>query len=995
MYFRYHTRSILLSIVSFLFPPLYGQRITPTIFGNNRERAYAFADSLMREMTNREKLAQMLMITVYPKSESKSIEEFRTLIKRYNFGGLLWQKGSAGDAATMTNVMRRELKIPMIVGMDGEWGLSMRLQGTIQYPKNMTLGAITDLSLIKEYGKAIATEAKRMGIHLSFAPVLDVNDNPNNPVIGNRSFGSNPSRVSEWGIAYARGLEENRILSCAKHFPGHGNTDLDSHKALPIIKHNKAHLDSVEVYPFRQYINRGMGGVMVGHLDVPALGTKGGPSSLTPSVVTELLQKELGFDGLIFTDGLGMRGVQLPAGRSIAVEAFLAGNDILLASQNPVGKLQELMQALKGGRIDQKELDRRCRKILAFKYILGVMDKTPIKLQSLHSELNTPAHLTLRDKLYESSLTLLKGEEGIVPMNEKDRNKRIAVLQLGDISARTLHRGIGKYCNASLYSVTSSMPKAKRVEVYQSLRKFDKIVLAITSEKYKVDEELASVIKGIPSSLIILSLPYELMRWKGHLTLFPVIAVGYEPTVAAQRAMARGLTGEIGFMGQLPVEIPSLFRVGDHTSLSSEGASLPKSRHNVYILPLAKMERIRSIAQEGLQKGAYPGCQVLIAKSGKIVYNEAFGHKDSRHSEKVYPNTIYDLASLTKALATLPLVMIAVDEGRLCTNDPIGKYLPWLTDPSKQKIRIQDLLHHTAGLPASIPFYKILIDKSSYPPPLISAKKKGIHTVKIGRRAYAPNRYQYLPSLVSPSKKEGYPYSFGGKYFLSSSIKDSILYQINEAPLRKNKYRYSDINFLILQQILESVYDSTLEKLFYDKIAKPLKLKRTLFNPLSKYPCKEIAEGTNDNFLRKSSLRGYVDDEAAGMLGGVAGNAGLFGTAEEIAVVAQMLLNEGKHEGQQLIKRETVRRFRTTHSAISPYLMGWDCARGKGKPGNTSELAPIETYGHTGFTGTCFWIDPINEWIFVFLSNRVCPVRWNSLLSSLQIRKRIQDVLYL
>ena len=966
-------------------------QVVPTIFEGKRDAAYRFADSLMQGMSDEEKLGQMIMTVVYPSSSPESLEKWHRTVKNSCFGALLWQKGEPEDVVRMANIMRKESKIPMLVAMDGEWGLSMRLPHTIQYPRNMVLGAIPDRSLLKAYGAAVAQEAKRVGIHVSFGPVLDVNNNPKNPVIGTRSYGSHPQHVAECGLAYARGLEESGVLSCAKHFPGHGDTDLDSHKSLPVITATRERLDSVEIYPFRQYINRGMGSVMVGHLDIPVLGTNGGPTSLTHKVVTDLLCKELGFEGLIVTDGLGMKGVQLPKGRSIAVEAFQAGNDILLASVDPVGKHRELVQALRQGIISRDEMDRRCRKILAFKYALGVMNRTPLKETNVLADLNTPEHKELRDKLYAEGMTLLKNK-GVLPLTAKSGT--VGLLRLGKVQAGTMVRELSKQCKLKSYSIHEETMQAERKRIYGELSKCDRVVVVVTSENQIPDATLMRLMSDKPSALIMMESPYEILKWSKAIGVIRALAVGYQATVSAQHAMAQALMGQKPFKGKLPVDISEYYHFGDGVTLDSGTALLPRHKEKFGGLTLAQSAAIRRIAQEGLAVGAYPGCQVLIAKGGKVLYSECFGMMDGAGRESVSPNTLYDLASMTKALVVTPLMMMAVDEGKLKLSDPIAKYLPYIKDVGKKGVKISELMYHVGGMPASIPFYLLLIDEDSYTPPLLSSRRRGGHTLQIAARTYAYPHFKYSPDMVARRERPDYRTQFGPKYFLHNSVRDSIRTEIDGAPQRSRRYRYSDIDFLLLQDILESVYQKPLDELFYDKITRPLGLKRLVYTPLRYYPQSEIAEGAHDAFLRKSRLRGYVDDEAAAMMGGVSGNAGLFGNAEEVAVVAQMLLKGGEINGQRLISEDVVRHFCTTSTPRSPYLLGFDRARGRGKRGNTCEEAPTSTFGHTGFTGTCFWVDPENEWVYVFLSNRGCGKRWDNALSAHKIRQRIQQVMY-
>lgn len=961
--------------------------ITPTIFGNRTTAAFRYADSVMKELSTAEKLGQMIMVMVYP-STPTAYKDWQYVVKNKPYGGVLWQKGDPLDVLKLTNFMRKEAKVPMMVAMDGEWGLSMRFKNTIQYPRNMLLGAISDLSLIKQYGMAVAEEAKKLGIHVSFAPVLDVNNNPQNPVINTRSFGSSPANVTECGIAYARGIEESGLLSCAKHFPGHGDTNQDSHNGLPCINVSRERLDSVELAPFSAYIRRGLGSIMIGHLDIPALGTQGVAASLSKNVVTTLLQKQLGFAGLIFTDALNMKGANSPGGLPVGVQAFLAGNDILLAPTDPAKMLKELEKALQQGVITKEEVDRRCRKILAFKYALNVQDRSALPASGLLSQLNEASHQKLRDQLYLEGMTLVHNH-GILPINIQDK---LLVIKVGASSGRTLITAFNSK-NTKGYDWPSSQDGRKKI--ISTLDNYDKVMILLTSTQIRPDRDLLQIVDRKRTSLVVMTSPYEIKHWRHSLKKFKAIAIGYEATIAAQKAMAKVLKGEAPFKGNLSADLSLYYAPPTTPSRVATEATLPQSANAFNQLPLAKMERIRKIAQEGIAQGAYPGCRVLIAKHGHIVYNESFGFKEHTKKEAVELNTLYDLASMTKALVVTPLVMMAVDDGKLALDDAIGKHLPWLNDPAKRRVTISDLLAHTGGMPASIPFYLQLIEPESYTAPFLSAKRKAGYTLQVGQNVYAQPHFRFSPLMVQQTKSKEWNIPFGPNFYLHEKVRNCLREQINATPLKSKRYRYSDIDFLLLQQILENVYNSPLDSLFNKKIRTPLGLHRTLFIPLNKFSPDDIAEGMNDTFLRKGFLRGFVDDETAAILGGVAGSAGLFGTAGEVAVIAQMLLNGGVYQGVRLISERTVRLFTTQKPNSSAFGLGFDRPRGPKKQGNTSNLAPMAVYGHTGFTGTCFWVDPDNEWILVFLSNRGCPQRWNPKLSKLEIRKRIQEVLYL
>lgn len=968
-------------------------QVTPNMLkdADKRAAAYSYADETLSRMTQDQKLAQLIMPMVWPKVDANSVSELNRLIDK-GYGGILWQKGSPENVLNLTNRMRERAKIPMMTAMDGEWGLSMRFSGTISWPRNIVLGATNNIATAYEYGRATAEEAKRLGIHVNFAPVADVNNNAKNPVIGTRSFGSNPDQVSKMVIAYAQGMEGNGVLSVAKHFPGHGDTHVDSHKALPVINHTRERLNAVELVPFRAYINEGLGGMMMAHLTVPALDPSRKAASVSSAITTNLLQGELGFEGLIFTDALNMQGVlDGTGGKSAAVEAFKAGSDFLLAPVSPDRALSELKQALKSGEISMQEVDRKCRKILVWKHILGVTDTTPLPTNNLSADINSNKSKALQKRIHEESVTLLKNSSSLIPLSRHNTGKT-ALLRYGNTRTGTLLSTIKRYTPAESFTLETNASNSERNNVYSRLKSFDRIIVAVSSQNAREDTGLIELAQQKSVVLVFMTSPYTALSFQQSVQAASAVAMGYETKVEAQRAIGEALMGGITFEGQLPVDLSPLFKQGSKVETLRDRMS--QTRPEEAGLDSRILSRIDQIAQEGIDKGAYPGCQVLVAKDGMIVYSKAFGHKDARKREPNNTKTLYDLASITKAVATTPLVMIADDEGWLSTQDQIGKHLPYLKGSNKEGLRVFDLLFHTGGMPAVIRFYFSLVDGDSYTSPLLSYKQRAGFPIQIDHSAWAKGNWKYDNRLVSRDSTEHFPIRFADGYYLHKSIRDSIQQQIRNANISPGRYRYSDIDFLLLQDILETHYGKPLDQLFEEQIARPLGTSRLLFKPYTRFAKNEIAEGQNDHFLRKQTLRGDVDDEAAAMLGGVSGNAGLYGNAEDLAMLLQMILNGGFYESTRYIDESTVKRYTTAMHRLSPYSLGFDRHRGKGKRGNVGDKAPLSTYGHTGFTGTCFWIDPDNNIIYIFLSNRIAPTRWNRKLSQLDIRTRIQDTIY-
>lgn len=966
----------------------------PNILSTREAKAFAYADSVMKEMSDKEMLAQFIMPMVWPKSDAQSLKIWDDMVALKRYGGVLFQKGDPKVQLSMINHMRKRARVPMLVSADAEWGLSMRLSHTLRYPKNIMVGAADDTALAYRYGKAVAYEMKRMGIHINFAPTIDVNNNPKNPVIGVRSFGSIPERVSALGLAFSSGLESEGVLSCAKHFPGHGNTDVDSHKGLPTINGTRATLDSVELAPFKAYIDKGLGGIMVGHLKVPALGTGARPTSIVKGVVTGLLKQEMGFGGLVVTDGLGMEGVLTDKTLSVAVEAFKAGNHVLLASIDPAKDLQALSRALSSGEITGEEVTRRCRELLAIKWAVGAHLAQPLSPSGLYEDLTLATHKALIEEINDRAMTLVKNDEQTLPIRSLPKGAKVTLLRYGTQSCGTLLRTMRKHYEVTTFALSPNAPQQEKNNVYAQLKKYSTVIITLTSDKVKPDAGLTALSESTRTILVAMTSPYVLLSFERIIPHCKAVAIGYEMTEGAQRSMGDALWGGKGFEGKLPVDLSPIFRVG--TGLRTKAIRLGEGVPESVGLSSSGLKKVDEIALEGLHKKAYPGCQILVAKDGKIVYHKAFGTKDTAHRDSVTPETLYDLASLTKAAATTPLVMIAEDRQCLSTNDPIRKYLDYLRYSDKGGVKVSDLLHHTGGMPASILFYHTLIDPKSYVAPLVSHRRKKGYPTQIARKSYARRGFKYLSDMVSKDSSALYPTRFAPDMYLHVSVRDSIRAAIRDAKVStpRKGFRYSDIDFMLLQDVLEHVQQKPIDVLFAEELAQPLGLHRLLYQPYKRFEKGEIAQGQTDHFLRHTTLRGDVDDESAAMRGGVSGNAGLYGNAESLAVLLQMLLNEGTYAGTQIIRPETVRKFTTARHPASPYALGFDRHRGKGKPGPVADIAPLSTYGHTGFTGTCFWIDPEHKIIFVFLSNRGAYMRWNPTLLDLDIRPRIQEAIY-
>ena len=952
-----------------------------------------WADSIFDKMTTDERIGQLFMIVADPGNSEANTKKIIKYIKEQKIGGILFSKGQLSDQAASTNLYQKESKIPLLISLDGEWGLSMRLEDTPRFPKNIMLGAIGDNDLIRKYGQEVARECKEMGIHINFAPVLDVNTNPSNPVIGSRSFGELPSQVSTQGIAYSLGLESEGIISVAKHFPGHGSTSEDSHKTLPEVRKTLQQIESEDLVPFIDYINAGLAGVMSGHLYVPALDkTSEKPTSLSPVIITDLLQDKLHFNGLKFTDALVMKGASSKSG-SICVDALLAGNDVLLSPANPVSEFNAVKRAVENGTISIKLIEEKCRKILRYKYISGLNNYKPIETKGLKDRINSENAQWLISKLCEEAVTLLKNDGNNIPVTDLN-NKKIAVLSFGESTTSAFQKMLKMYGQVDCYNLSQSASGNQVTEMMNRLRKYDTIICAI--HHYKITDylELQKLIKEKETHLCFFISPYYMSKFRQSIRNATSVTCAYENIPEAQNTAAEIIMGGIPSKGKLPVSISDIFKAGD--GLTTQKTRLSYQLPQEAGLSSVRLSEIDKIAEEGIKEKAYPGCQVLVAKNGIVVYNKSFGYFDYARTHPVEDTDVYDLASVTKAAATVPAIMKLYDEKKIKLNDKLSTYVSSLSSTDKKDITIRKALFHETGLTSFIPFYLLSIDENSYTGKLFSNRRTADHRVMIDDNTYARTDYKFKSELVSNKPKPDFSKQVAENFYVSDDFSQLMLEEIANSKLKTGgKYLYSDLNFILLKEATEKItgepFDLFLEKDFYG----PLGANYMGFKPLEKIDTLCIAPTEDDNFLRNQILIGYPHDEAAAFMGGVSGNAGLFSNANDLAKLSQMLLNLGIYGGERLLSTETCKLFTETKSNVSRRGLGFDKPNMENeKSSPTGNMAPASTYGHTGFTGTCFWIDPENQIIFVFLSNRVYPNRYNKLLSSLNIRSRIQNIIY-
>lgn len=952
-----------------------------------------WVDSIMDKLSFKEKVGQLFIYTIAPVDTKRNLELLREAVDTYKVGGLLFSGGKMQTQVDLTNRAQKQAKVPVMITFDGEWGLAMRLRGTPIFPRNMVLGCIRDNQLIYEYGSEVARQCRQIGVQVNFAPVADVNINPKNPVINTRSFGEDPVQVADKVIAYASGLEGGGVLSVCKHFPGHGDTDVDSHKALPVLPFTRERLDSVELYPFKKAIRAGLGGMMVGHLQVPVIEPIGGlPSSLSRNVVYDLLTDELAFKGLIFTDALAMKGVS--GNGYVSLQALKAGNDMVLAPRNLKEEIPAVLEAVEKGELTKEDIENKCRKVLTYKYVLGLKKKPHIQLSGLEQRINSPQTRDLIRQLNLAAITVLNNKNHILPLHV-DKEQTIALLEVGKPGeTEILAKQMSRYTSLARFRLRPNQTEEENQRLRDSLATYKRIVVAISEQRLAPYHSFFTKFAPESPAIYLFFTPGKMMlqihRAVSHAS---AVVLGHSHTSDVQRQVADVLFAKATADGRLSASVGGLFPTGAGVTITPKTPLhfIPEE----YGLSSALLKKIDTIALDGIQQGAYPGCQVVVLKNGHIMVDKSFGTYTGKGSPRVESTNIYDLASLSKTTGTLLAVMKLYDKGRFNLTDKISDYLPFLQRTDKKDITIQEILYHQSGLPSWLPFYQETIDKDSYDGRLFSARKDAHHPVQIGTTTWANPKFKFKSEYISPVKTGDYTIQICDSLWLNRSFRKVIEEKIVEAPLKQKRYVYSDIGFILLGMLVEQLAGMPMEAYLQREFYEPMGLERTGYLPLRRFAKSEIVPSNKDRFLRKETLQGYVHDEASAFFGGLAGNAGLFSTAREVARVYQMLLNGGEIDGQRYLSKETCNLFTTEVSKISRRGLGFDKPDMEdSKKGNCASGVPAEVYGHTGFTGTCAWVDPVNDLVYVFLSNRIYPNVTNRKLNQLHIRERIQEAIY-
>ncbi|KZE81064.1 beta-N-acetylglucosaminidase [Myroides marinus] len=945
--------------------------IASSAFGQSKvnvTRQTQWVDSVYNKLSVEERIGQLFMVAAYSNKNEAHVQSLEKLVQEQHIGGLIFFQGGPVRQANMTNRLQALSSVPMLVGIDGEWGLNMRLDDTYRFPFNMTLGAVQDLDLIERVGVAMALQTKRLGMQFNFGPVLDININPKNPIIGVRSFGETREIVTERASAFTKGYQSQNIFATGKHFPGHGDTSTDSHHKLPVIDFDKGRLNRVELYPYKKLFEEGLSSVMIAHLNLPAYEPNDIPTSLSYNIVTKLLKEELGFEGLIFTDALNMKAAAnyLKPGE-VDLAAFKAGNDLLLFSEDVPTALTKILESYNAGDITEERLSHSVKKVLAYKYKSGLTKFTPIEVNKLVEDLNAPVYDDLNQKLYQEAMTVAKNEDRLLPFKNLEKQK-IAYMRLGDDSGADFLNMLRNY--AEVTELTDVKPDS-----LGDLSQYSSVIIGYHKvdnpwRKHDMSDAEKAMVRNLSAKtntvLVSFAKPYALETVP--LDKVNALVVGYQNNKFAQEAAAQVIFGAIEGKGKLPVSINKNFTVGTgiHTKAINRLGFSTAANEGMDPNVLSKID---AIAQRAIDKRYTPGIQVLVARHGKVVYQKSFGYHTYDKKTTVQNTDIYDLASLTKILGTLPVLVKMYDEHKVRMDSKLGQLVPAMKHTDKEDITFRDLLTHQSGLTAWIPFYKRTLADNNRPDPSLYS-------------------YFYTPE---------YPTQVSENLYIKKGYTDEMLKQIGESTLSTKKdYKYSDLGFIMMKEFIESKYHKPLDQVADSEYFSKIGAWRMTYNPLRKFDINVIPPTEEDNYYRYTTVQGYVHDMGAAMQGGVSGHAGLFGSALDVAKMMQLYLNKGEYGGDRFFSVNTFDAFNECVYCTkgSRRGVGFDKPQKPGSAGPTCGCASMSSFGHTGFTGTMAWADPEKDLVYVFLSNRTYPDSNVNNLSKGNTREDIQQVIY-
>ncbi len=957
-----------------LFPAIVAAAIALTLNSyssiNKKDKSFvkgvsledSWAQKQLSEMTLEEKIGQFFMVPAYSNQGAKHLEEVEDLVKNQKVGGIIFFQGERDNLKSSIDRFQSASKIPLLVGMDAEWGIQMRIYGEERFPYAYTIGAANDLELSERIGAMMAQECRDLGIHMNFSPVADVNSNPENPVIGFRSYGENPSNVAAHVKATVKGIEKMGVMASIKHFPGHGNTDKDSHLELPTVSQSFQAINTVDFLPFREGIKAGASSVMIGHLNVPSLDNSGLPSSLSKRIIQGYLQDSMKFEGLVISDALNMKAVADKYGKTeVVVKAFEAGCDILLFPESVADAISAISAQIKSGKITQLDLDKRCLKVLKAKY---KFIKNPTTYKSY-----TEGEIDWAKKeVYEKAITVLKNEKELLPLKKLD--KKIIRISIGAHTS-PFREGLERFSKIDhrhFYTVEEAQER-----IGDRLKNYDVIITAFHAASVRPRNDFGMPkgwrewIRNLPENkgnvFVLFGNPLAL---KEDIDLKNVksVVLGYENNHVTLERMSQFIFGAISAQGKLPFTLSEKYPINCGLQVESNGRLKFSQPEEVGVDPV-KLSEVDKIAQNAIDVGAFPGCQIVVAVQGKIIYQKSFGTQRYEDTVSVKNTDVYDIASISKIAGSTMALMKLQTDGKFSVNKNLKDYIPEVTKESDfGNIFIKDMMSHQAGLPAWIPFYK--------------------RTVTNGVLNSA---------IYSTTKKPDFGNEVAKNLWIKTSYEDTIYKRILSSDLGAKTYLYSDLGYYFIKKIVEKqsaqAFDAYLMSSFYE----PMGLQYMRYKPLNHFPLAQIVPTEYDKAFRGQQIHGHVHDPGAAMLGGIGGHAGLFSNATDLASLMQLLLNKGNYGSVSYLNKAVVEEYTKAQFPGNRRGIGFDRPNNSGG-GTCHELASKSSFGHSGFTGTLAWADPEYQINYVFLSNRVYQDQDNWKIRDMNIRTNIQKVIY-
>jgi len=1043
-----------------------------------------WVDSVFNAMTLDQKVGQLLMPRGNFSGQGYEPEKIVEWVKEYHIGGVAFFAGQPTTQALIVNRLQEVSKTPLFIGADYEWGLAMRLDSTVRFPYQLALGAMSNNeALIEKMGAEIGRQCRRIGVHINYAPVVDVNVDPNNPVINFRSFGEDKNAVANKGLAYMKGLQSQHIIATAKHFPGHGDTGVDSHYDLPIIKHDRQRLEEVELYPFKKLINNGLSGIMTAHLSIPALDdTPNLSSTMSPKIVNDLLRKDLGYEGLLFTDAMDMQGAvkYFPEGKAL-VMAALAGNDILETFTDVPTAFNAIKKAVESGEFPMEVLNARVKKILKAKSWVGLDEYQPTRIENLIEDLHSSESEFLNREFAEGGITLIKNANNLLPI--KDLTQRIAVVSVDTAGKTAFQRMADNYTTVNHFNIPAAVDAAKADEaiinaIITQLSSFDVVLVGLhlsnirPYSNYGITEStqfaLSKLVKLDNVAVTIFGNAYALGKLE-NLTEAKSIVMANQLTDYTEEAAAQAIFGAIPMRGKLPVTVNDTYKFGDGISSKAIGRLAYGVPEQVGVNSELLNARIDSVINAGLKAEAYPGAVMQVAKDGRVIYQKTFGYhtyEDAKNGDMKLRKTvydaanrndamdistsgtvnkfankktgyidnergavqlddIYDFASVTKISTSALAVMQLMSEGKFDLDKTFGDYYPEFRNTNKANLKFRDMLTHRSGLKAWIPFWMDAVDSVAT---IKKAVERGMilesdlvkteedrnfferlfgkdmtyitdykaSIAKVWKKAVSPKTITWKPGIFSDVASDEFTVQIADTLWLNKDYDKTIFQQIADSPVKLNQgYVYSDLHYYTYPRFVPLLtgvpWEDYLKKTYHALGANSL-----TYNPLLVHDRSKIVPTEQDNLFRKTLIYGRVHDEGAGMLNGISGHAGLFGTANDLMKLMQMYSQNGSYGGRQFIKPEVIKEVTRYQSnpKENRRAIAFDKLHPDKSIANGPQGASPESYGHSGYTGTFTWVDPATNSVYVFLSNRVYPTRDNNKISSMNIRTEVGNQLY-